>query len=101
MTRPQVTNAPASAGYGVAITIDTPQAALVNEVVLMRSGAVTHGFNMSQRLVECVITGNTATTVDIDTPPNPFICPPGWYLLFVLTAGRTPSEEGWWIRITP
>jgi hypothetical protein len=66
----------------------------------MRPGAITHGFNMTQRAVECLITGNTAGSVDAEAPPDPRIAPPGWYLLFVLSGLRAPSA-GRWIRLTP
>ena len=48
----------------------------------------------------CTITGTTGTTVDAEAPPDGEIAPPGWYLLFILTTGRVPSE-GRWIRIEP
>ncbi len=84
--------------YGSPFTIETPDAGDVAEVVLMRPGAVTHGFNMAQRAVECEITGGAATSVDATTPPNGRVAPPGWYLLFVLDGARVPSE-GRWIRL--
>ena len=82
------------------VVVDSPEAPIVAEAVLLRPGAVTHGFNMSQRLIECVISGGTATTLDVVTPPSPTIAPPGWYLLFLIDANRVPSE-GRWIRLTP
>jgi len=66
----------------------------------MRSGAVTHGFNMSQRSIECVITGGDASSLQIDAPPNGNIAPPGWYLLHLIDSNRVPSV-GHWVRITP
>jgi hypothetical protein len=54
---------------------------------------------MSQRLVECVITGSTPTEVQAQAPPDGSIAAPGPYLLFVLTAGRVPSE-GRWIHVS-
>lgn len=98
--RPQITGAPASAAYGATITVDSPDAPIIAEAVLMRPGAVTHGFNMSQRLIECVIAGGTATSLDVVTPPTALIAPPGWHLLFLIDANRVPSE-GRWIRLTP
>ena len=98
--RPEIVGAPASVGYGVSMTINTPQAADISEVVLMRPGAVTHGFNMSQRAIECVITGGGAASVTIDAPPSGNMAPPGWYLLHILDGDRVPSE-GRWLRLTP
>jgi plastocyanin len=98
--RPTLTGAPASVGYGDAFTIQTPHAPAIEEVVLIRPGAVTHGFNMSQRLVGCAIPGSTGNTVDAQAPPDGSVAPPGWYLLFIVTGSRVPSE-GRWIRLTP
>lgn len=99
MLRPVIASAPATLNYGTTFTINTPAAATVAEVVLLRSGAVTHGFNMSQRGLECVISGMGAGTLSVDMPANANLAPPGWYLLFVLTADRIPSL-GRWVRVT-
>ncbi|HEU4539683.1 MAG TPA: galactose oxidase-like domain-containing protein [Jiangellaceae bacterium] len=98
MARPTITGAPTTVAHGAAFAVQTPTPAAIAEVVLIRPGAVTHGFDMSQRLVECVITGTTPTEVQVQAPPDGNIAPPGPYLLFVLTAGRVPSL-GRWIRI--
>jgi hypothetical protein len=100
VARPTITNAPASVNYAAAFAIDTPDAAQITEVVLLRPGATTHGFNMSQRGIELVISGAGGGTVNVESPPNANLAPPGWYLLFVLDGDRVPSE-GRWIRVTP
>ena len=98
--RPTITGAPATINYGANFTINTPTPADISEVVLLRPGAVTHGFNMSQRGIECVVAGTGAGTLDVAAPPNANLAPPGWYLLFILDSNRVPSE-GRWIRLTP
>jgi len=95
LPRPQITASPTTVGYGAGFAIQTPTPAAIAEVVLLRPGAVTHGFNMSQRLVECELTGTTATEVQVQSPPNGDIAPPGPYLLFILTPGRVPSTARW------
>jgi len=100
MLRPVVSSAPAAINYGTTFTINTPNAADVLEVVLLRAGAVTHGFNMSQRGIECVISGIGAGTINVEAPPQANLAPPGWYLLFILNSSRVPSA-GRWIRLTP
>ena len=98
--RPTISNAPATINYGSTFTIDTPEASTIGEVVLLYPGAVTHGYNMTQRGVECVITGGGVTSIDVQTPPNANLAPPGWHLLFILDGNRVPSV-GRWIRLTP
>ena len=100
MPRPTISAAPATINYGAGFAISTPNAADITEVILLRPGAVTHGYNMSQRGIECVISGGGAATVNAVAPPSAVLAPPGWYLLFVLDASRVPSE-GRWIRLTP
>ncbi|MFL5537748.1 MAG: galactose oxidase-like domain-containing protein [Longimicrobiaceae bacterium] len=88
--RPDIFQVPSTLGYGEAFGIGTPQAAGVGSVVLIRAAAVTHGFNMDQRLVELQVTGRTADTLTVKAPPNGNVAPTGLYLLFVL-AGGVPS----------
>jgi Domain of unknown function (DUF1929) len=66
--------------------------------VLLRSGAVTRGFNMSQRGLEVVVSGVAAAALTVDMPANANLAPPGWYLLFILNATRVPSL-GRWVRV--
>ena len=98
--RPVMTGAPTTVHYGANFTVNCPSANSIAEVVLLRPGAVTHGFNMSQRFVACAITGGGATTVQAKAPPDGTVAPPGWYLLFVVDGGRVPSIARW-IRLTP
>lgn len=100
MLRPVISNAPASINYGGNFTISTPNAADITEVVLLRAGAVTHGYNMSQRGIELVIAGLGAGTLDIEEPPQANLAPPGWYLMFILSSSLVPSL-GRWVRVAP
>ncbi len=96
--RPAIAGAPATTGYGATFTVDTPNAASIAEVVLLRPGAVTHGFNQSQRFIGCVITTVGPTSIDVKAPPDSTVAPFGWYLLFLVDGGRVPSVARW-IRV--
>lgn len=100
MLRPVISAAPATVSYGASFAVATPNPSDIAEVVLLRPGAVTHGFNMSQRGIELVITAIGAADVTVEAPPQPNLAPPGWYLLFVLDASRVPST-GRWLRVNP
>jgi len=100
MSRPLITASPADALYGANFTVQTPDAPSIAEVVLLRPGAVTHGWNQSQRFVGCEITGSSATSIQVKAPPDGNVAPPGWYLLFIVTNARVPSVAEW-IRIHP
>lgn len=99
LARPVISAAPATLAYGAGFDVQTPSPVGIVEVVLLRPGAVTHGWNQSQRLVQCGVAGHTATAVQVQAPPDGNIAPPGYYLLFILTAARIPST-GRWIRLT-
>ena len=61
----------------------------------MRPGAVTHGFNMGQRAIYCRVVSTGANTIQAEAPPDGNVAPPGWYLLFIVDAGRVPSTAKW------
>jgi hypothetical protein len=96
--RPTITAFPPALSYGVPFTVQTPVPGAISHVVLMRSGAVTHGFNHNQRAVICAISATTVTGVTAATPPDGTVAPPGYYLLFLVDHDRSPSE-GVWIRL--
>jgi FtsP/CotA-like multicopper oxidase with cupredoxin domain len=98
--RPVIAGAPATVAHGAAFQVQTPNATSIGEAVLIRPGAVTHGWNQSQRFVGCAITGTAAGSVDVLAPPDGNVAPPGHYLLFIVDAARVPSI-GRWIRVTP
>lgn len=97
-TRPTITGAPPNIGYGAGFTVNTPQAANIAEVVLLRPGAVTHAFNMSQRYIGCAIVSAAGAAIQVTAPPDGNVAPPGHYLLFVVDGDRVPSE-GVWIKL--
>jgi hypothetical protein len=96
--RPNITGAPATIGYGAAFNINTPDSDGIQEVVLLRPGAVTHGFNMAQRYIGCAIVSAIGGIVQATSPPNGNVAPPGYYLLFIVNGDRVPSA-GVWIRL--
>jgi Malectin domain/Domain of unknown function (DUF1929)/PKD domain len=77
-------------GYGTSFQVQTPNAANISSVVLMKLASTTHAFNMDQRLVGLSFTiGSGALTVT--GPPNGNIAPPGYYMLFLLNSSGVPS----------
>lgn len=85
--RPTITSAPSCVGHGETITVDTPEAATIDAVALIRTGSVTHGLNMDQRNIALSITGRSATGITVQMPSDGNVAPPGDYLLFVLVNG--------------
>src|SRR5215831_2673666 len=60
----------------------------------MRPGAVTHAFDMEQRLVELAFTTGGAGVLNVTAPPNGNIAPPGYYMVFILNSAGVPSVAG-------
>ena len=88
--RPKITAAPRTIGYKQTFLVETPQAADVGAVRLIRLGSVTHSFNMNQRLSTLPFSAS-ATGVTVTAPANKNVAPPGHYLLFIVTREGVPS----------
>ena len=90
-TRPTITSVSSgSLGYGSAFQVQTPDAANITSVVLMRNGAVTHAFDMDQRYVGLSFSVGSGV-LNVTGPPNGNIAPPGYYMLFILNNSGVPS----------
>jgi hypothetical protein len=89
-TRPAITSAPAQVGYGTAFTVATPDAASIGSVSLIRTGAVTHFFDMSARRVALPFTAGSGS-LTVQAPANGAIAPPGYYMLFIVNQQGVPS----------
>ena len=90
-TRPVIGSTPASVGYGVGtFQVQTPDAADIASVVLVRPGSVTHAFNMEQRVVGLSFTSSSGA-LTVNLPPSSNVAPPGYYMLFLLNNAGVPS----------
>lgn len=85
---------PNTVHHGSTFTITSPQAADVQEAVLVRPMAVTHFTDTEQRVVPMEFS-QTGTTLTITAPngnhPHP-VAPRGHYMLFVVDSDGDPSE---------
>jgi Domain of unknown function (DUF1929)/PKD domain len=99
-TRPAIAGVPSSGiGYGSTFQVQTPDAASISSVVLLRPGAPTHAFDMEQRLVAMNFTAGSGV-LNVTTPPNGNIAPPGYYMLFILNSSGVPSVAQF-VQLTP
>lgn len=89
-TRPAITSAPASVGYGQTFFVGTPNGASVTKVHWVRHTSVTHANNMDQRLNRLTFT-QAAGGLNVTAPASSSLCPPGPYLVFLLNASGVPS----------
>jgi hypothetical protein len=95
--RPTVTAAPATAAYSQEIEIETPEAADITAVVLIRPTAATHCVDPEQRHVTLEHRHAGVSRLAARIPANPNLLPPGYYMLFLLI--RDVPSVAKWIRV--
>jgi hypothetical protein len=88
--RPTIGSAPAQVGYGGSFQVQTPNAAEIASVALMRLGTTTHAVDSDARYVPLPFTAG-AGTLTVQGPPNANVAPGGYYMLFVVDANGVPS----------
>jgi hypothetical protein len=89
-TRPKISSAPSTVGYGQSFFVETPQAASITRVTWVRLGSVTHAFDSNQRFNELSFT-RTSTGLNVTAPGSRNLAPPGHYMLFILNGKEVPS----------
>jgi len=88
--RPTISSAPTSATYGGNIAVQTPDAARIGSVSLVKIGSVTHSINQDQRFLQLPFAA-AGGTLNVQAPANANLAPPGYYMLFILDTNGVPS----------
>jgi hypothetical protein len=88
--RPTITSAPSQIQYGQTFTVQTPNAADIRAVNLLRPGSATHNFDMNQRFVPLGFTA-AGGALQVQATANSNIAPPGYYMLFLINNAGVPS----------
>ncbi len=98
--RPSITAiSPASGviGYNAPFSVGYTSTSVIASAVLVRPGSATHAEDMDQRLIglcgpspqpPCSVANNT---LNLTTPLNGNVAPPGYYMLFLLDSAGVPS----------
>jgi hypothetical protein len=89
-TRPTISSAPTSVGYGQSVFIGTPNATSITKVSWIHVGSTTHTFDMAQRYMHLNFTQAT-NGLNVTMPANANLAPPGYYMLFILNGSGVPS----------
>lgn len=89
-TRPTITSAPAAIQPGVSFNVGVGTDIAIAKVSLIKTGSVTHSWNMDQRFVPAAFTQSGAT-LTVTPPASSNLMPPGFYLLFALDGAGVPS----------
>jgi len=88
--RPAISSAPGTATYAGNIAVQTPDAARIASVSLIKLGSVTHSINQDQRFLQLSFAA-AGTTLSVQAPANANLAPPGYYMLFILDNNGVPS----------
>jgi hypothetical protein len=88
--RPTIASAPDVIAYGGSFAVQTPDAASIASVSLIRLGAVTHAFDEDQRFLSLAFTV-AAGALSLHAPANANLAPPGYYMLFLVGSNGVPS----------
>jgi hypothetical protein len=97
--RPTINSAPASANLGETFNVSISSGTQVTSAALMRLPSVTHGLNFDQRRVVLTPQAPSTTNLTLTIPTSSNICPPGYYMLFVMNASGVPSVSKF-IKVT-
>lgn len=88
---PAIAQAPEIIHYGQVFEVTSPEAGDVNRVSLIRLAAVTHSFDQNRRFVPLTFSHSGETGLQIDAPAGPNVAPPGYYMIFLVSAVGVPS----------
>ena len=89
-SRPVVTSAPSTVNYGQTVEIQTPDAARIASVVLISLGSNTHVHTMGEHYLPLPFSAG-AGTLSASLPANPYLMPPGYYMMFLVDTEGVPS----------
>ena len=93
--RPVWVSSPATLSHGANYTVTyqpLPLGVTVQKVVLMAPASITHHTDMHQRYIEMLPATSDTPGFGFQVPTNRNKLPPGYYMMFLVTNGRVPSE---------
>ncbi len=90
--RPVIENCPETIQYGSTFELTASRADVDGNVALIRPAATTHCLDADHRYVGLESDELSGGRLSINVPENPNLAPPGYYMIFVTTAGGIPSE---------
>jgi hypothetical protein len=89
--RPTITGSPTDVSYGTEFDVSTPDVARVESVAFLRPCAMTHHTDAGQRYVKLDISSRGSDRIQVRAPASSNTAPPGYYMLFIVTADGVPS----------
>lgn len=89
--RPELMEVPPRIRYNTPFAFETPIPDNIYSVTLIHPGSVTHSLNTDQRYVGLEIVSRSFNKLEVKSPPDPNIAPPGHYMLFIIDRKGIPS----------
>jgi hypothetical protein len=89
-SRPTITSAPSTISWNQSFFVGTPNATSINRVTLIRLPSTTHTFNENQAVAFPAFSQATGG-LNVTTPSNQNVLPPGDYMLFLVNSTGVPS----------
>lgn len=92
--RPTITSVPQTVHHGATFTVETPDAASIKDVVLVRPMACTHHTDSEQRVIPLKKTQGGANKLNVTAPNGDhphYNAIKGHYMLFILNEKQVPS----------
>ena len=97
--RPTIASCARVLEYDDIIFIGSPQARAIRAVTLMRCGSSTHAFNGDQRCIFLSFLAVDSNTLQVATPPDAAIAPPGNYMVFLVDDAGRPCQYASFARL--
>jgi PKD repeat protein len=89
-TRPSISLSQSTVALDASFTVNSPDAARIAKVGLVRLGAPTHSQDQGQRYVPLNFTAGSGN-LTVAAPANPAEAPPGYYMLFAVDSDGVPA----------
>jgi hypothetical protein len=93
--RPVIQAAPREIHYNSVFDVQSPDAADIDQISLIRPGLTTHSFNGTQRLIDVPHVSAGPNVLRGTVLNDRDVAPPGWYMLFVIDKDGIPSTANW------
>lgn len=77
--------------YNQAFSVNVHSNKQIARVTLVKTGSVTHSFDMESRFLELGFT-QQGKQLSVAAPENALVAPPGYYMLFIFDAEGVPSK---------
>ena len=86
---------------GQEFVIRTPQAAAIRRAALLRPGSATHHTDTQQRYIDLPITARQDDRIQVATPADGSVSPPGYYMVWIVDEQGAPCREAFWLLLLP